>query len=158
LGILSEEFEAMRHLPTPLAAVAFLVFAACGGDSTGPSAAALTGQWAYNATNVSGSGLTCNFSGLTLVITQTGPTVTGATNGGSFSCTAAGTTQGGPLGTTPLANGQINGNAVQFDFGTADIHNAGTLNGKTISGTVTVRADAGGTIIVLSGNFSAVKQ
>ena len=142
----------------PFAALALLVFAACGGDSTGPKSVALTGQWAYNATNVSGSGLSCNFSGLTLVFTQTGSTLTGATNGGSFSCSAAGMTNGSPLGTTPLANGQVNGNAVQFDFGTADIHNAGTLNGNSISGTVTVRADAGGTTIVLSGNFSAVKQ
>ena len=141
-----------------LAVVALWVLAGCGGDSTGPSSASLTGTWMYNATNISGSGISCSFSSVTIAITQAGSSFVGTSSGGTFSCTAAGMTSGSPLGTATIANGKIDGSAVEFDFDTQDIHNAGTLSGNSMSGTVTVRADVGGPIITLTGSFSAVKQ
>jgi hypothetical protein len=57
-----------------------------------------------------------------------------------------------------IANGQINGTAIQFDFGTSDYHNAGTLSGNTMSGTAALRTTVGTTAVVLTGTFSAVKS
>jgi hypothetical protein len=142
-----------------LLAVTLLALAACGGDSTGPNASAdVSGQWTYNATNLSGSGVSCNISNVTFSLTQSGSTFTGAATGGTITCTAAGESDTADLGTAPIANGQVNGNSVQFDIGTSDLHNAGTRNGNSITGTLTARVDVETTTVVLTGNFSLVKK
>lgn len=143
----------------PLLAAAVLVLAACGGDATGPNASSdVSGQWTYNATNLSTTGITCNISNVTVTLTQSGSSFTGTANGGTISCTAAGETDTGDLGTAPIANGQVTGSAVQFDIGTSDLHNAGTRNGNSITGKLTARVDVETTTVVLTGNFSLVKK
>jgi len=141
--------------PFVLVAAAFIV--ACGGDATSP-APNVTGQWSYSATNISGSGVTCNISGVSLTLTQSGSTFTGSTAGGNVSCSGPGGVLDEALGGDVVANGQVTGNAVQFDIGTQDIHNVGTLSGNSMSGTITLRVDTGTTTIILTGNFSAVRQ
>jgi len=47
------------------------------------------------------------------------------------------------LGGDVIANGQVSGNAVQFDIGTSDLDNAGTLSGNSMSGTLTLRIATG---------------
>ena len=136
-----------------LAVIPFLV--SCS-DATSPKAN-LSGQWTYNISNASGSGISCNVTGVTLSLTQSGSTFTGTTSGGLISCSGPGGTASEGLGGDVVANGQVNGNAVQFDISTQDIHNSGTLSGNSISGTVTLRFASGGVTFVLNGNFTAVR-
>ena len=130
----------------------------CGSDSTAPNAADVSGRWSYSATNLAGSGIACNISGVFLTLTQNSTTFTGTVSSGSVSCTGPGGTSTQNLGNDIVANGQINGTAVQFDIGTQDVHNVGTLSGNSMSGTLTLRIATGTTTIVLTGNFSAVKS
>ena len=136
-----------------------LLLSGCGSDSnpTAPQIS-ITGKWVYNATNVAGSGVSCNFGGANFTLTQSGTTFTGTTAGGTISCLANGSTFSSDLGGDVIANGVINGNSVQFDIGTQDIHNVGTLTGSSIAGVVTLRVQTGTTTVILSGNFTAVKQ
>jgi len=134
------------------------VVAGCGGESTAPSAN-VTGQWSYEASNVSGGGVSCDIAGTTLTLTQSGSTFSGtASGGGTVSCSGGGSTFSQTLGSDVVANGQISGNSVQFDIGTADFHNSGTLSGNSISGLVTLRLSNGTTTSVLTGNFTSVRQ
>jgi hypothetical protein len=134
------------------------VVAGCGGESTAPGAN-VSGQWSYEASNISGSGVTCNISGMTLTLNQSGSTFSGTANaGGTLSCSNGVSTFTDPLGSDVVANGQISGNSVQFDIGTSDIHNSGTLSGNSISGIVTLRVVSNGTTVILTGNFASVRQ
>jgi hypothetical protein len=129
----------------------------CGGDSTGPRAD-ISGRWTYNATNVAGSGVSCNISSVSMTLAQSGSTFTGAVASGLVTCSASGSSFSDNLGNDVVANGQINGNAVQFDIGTSDVHNTGTVSGNSMSGTISLRVNTGSTTVVLTGNFAAVKQ
>jgi hypothetical protein len=130
---------------------------ACGGDATSP-APNVTGQWSYTATNISGSGITCNISGVSLSLSQSGSNFTGSTTGGDASCSGPGGSFDDALGGDIVANGKVIGNTVQFDIGTQDVHNVGTISGNSMSGTVTFRIATGTSTINLTGNFSAVRQ
>ena len=141
-----------------ICAVALALAAGCGGDSTGPKVD-LTGTWTYSATNLNVSGVNCSISGVTMTIVATGNTFTGAVApGGTLTCTSPAGTDVEPLGGDIIANGTISGNAIQFDIGNSDFHNAGTLSGNSISGTVTVHVDDSGVVFNLVGNFTAVKH
>lgn len=144
----------MRARPFLISA---LLIAACKSDSTAPKTD-ISGHWSYSASNVAGSGISCNISGVSATITETGSTFTGSTSGGTITCSGPGGTASQAIGNDVIANGTINGASVQFDIGTSDIHNAGTLSGNSISGTVTIKVNSGGSTYTLTGNFSAVKQ
>jgi hypothetical protein len=138
--------------------LAIALVVGCGGDSASPTQT-VAGRWSYTATNVNGGGVSCNFTGVTLTLAQSGSTVTGSTVGGNVSCTAPGVpplTES--LSGDVIANGKVTGNAVQFDIGTSEIHNDGTLSGNAMSGTLTLRVATGTTTINLIGNFSALRQ
>ena len=68
-------------------ACAVLLGACSGGDSTGPSGgggntnANVAGTWTYNATNLSGGGASCDYTGAVLQLNQTGTTFTGTYSG-----------------------------------------------------------------------------
>ena len=139
------------------------VFLACGGDDSdimGPSIPSVAGSWTYNATNMTGSGVSCSVSGTSLVLTQSSGTFTGSYSGGTISCSGPGGTANVPLGSGTVANGSVtSAGAVSFDFDTQDWRNTGTLSGNSISGTVVVRLDLGAPtgVVTLSGNFSAAR-
>ena len=142
------------------------VFLACGGDDDGaggmmgPSIPSIAGSWTYNASNLSGSGVSCGVSGTSLAFTQSAGTFTGTYTGGTLSCTGPGGTVTGSVGSATVANGSVTtAGAVSFDFDTQDWRNTGTLSGNSISGTATVRLDFGSPtgVITLSGNFSAAR-
>jgi hypothetical protein len=125
-------------------------------DSTGPKNANVSGSWTYNVSNLSGGGLTCNGSGSTVTLSQTGATFTGSYSGGILSCGVAGSVN---IGSGVVANGTVSNNAVTFNFDTQDWANTGSVSGNSIAGTTTVRlVVTGGQTVVLSGNFSMVKQ
>lgn len=141
-----------------LASLSLAAIAGCGSDSTSPDTIDISGQWAYSASNLAGGGVSCNISGVTLILSQSGSTFSGTTSGGSLSCTGAGGTVTTPLGTGSVASGQVNGSAVQFDFSTQDFHNAGSLSGSSMSGIVTAHVVSGTATTNLSGSFAAVKR
>ena len=142
----------------PLFVAAFL--GACGGDdSTGPSQASIAGAWTLSATNVSGQGVSCNLNNTPVTINQSGSTFTGTYGPGTVTCLAGAESVSFPVQGT-VVNGTLNGNSVQFDLDTQDIHHVGTLSGNSMSGTVQWTIDFGGDIgvVTLSGNWSAAKQ
>lgn len=70
--------------------VRFLLLAVvvgCSDDPTEPSLPNLTGTWTYSATGLSGSSRSCTLAPFTLTITQTGSILSGATAGGTLTCT-----------------------------------------------------------------------
>ncbi|HEY8468350.1 MAG TPA: hypothetical protein VIL18_01845 [Longimicrobiales bacterium] len=143
-----------------IAASAVLLLAGCSDSPSEPRRPNLTGQWAYSATNISGGGVSCDVVGVTLNLTQSGSTFSGSATGGVLTCRAGGESVSVNLTSAVVANGSINGNQVVFDIDTSDWRNTGTLSGNSMSGVVNVRIDMGAPIgvILLSGNFSAVRQ
>ncbi len=118
-----------------------LALAACAGDSTGPKS--LTGSWTYVAKDLSSPillGLSCGVSGMVVELVQSGSTVTGTTTSGTLRCiapvSAKDTTYTLPAQTV---EGSVDGSAVTLDMGT--MHHVGTVNGGTVSGTVTLTLD-----------------
>ena len=140
----------------PFASLVVIPVLSSCSDATSPKAN-ISGQWTYNISNAAGSGLSCNLTGITLSLTQTGSTFTGTTTGGLISCSGPGGSASDVLGNDVVANGHIDGNAVQFDISTQDIHNTGTLSGNSMSGSVTIRVVSSGVTFVLNGNFTAVR-
>jgi hypothetical protein len=59
-----------------------------------------------------------------------------------------------------VLNGQISGNEVSFDLGTANFHQEGTVTGSSMAGTATWTFDEGsaGTLGALTGNWTAIKE
>src|SRR5512141_2131572 len=84
-------------------------------DSTGPKDANVSGSWTYSVSNLSGAGLSCNASGTTVTISQTGSTFTGSYSGGTLSCGSSGNVD---VGSGTVANGTVSNNTVTFNFDT----------------------------------------
>lgn len=150
----------MKHMRNCAVAALALAMAACSGDSggsMGPVIPQVAGTWTYSATNIAGSGASCSVTGLTLTVNQTAETFTGSYSGGSMTCSGNGESATlGPFQGT-IVSGSISGNSVSFDLDTQDWRNTGTINGSSMSGTVTVRFDLGSGPITLSGNWSAAR-
>jgi len=138
---------------------AALALAIACGDSTGPSKD-VTGRWIYSATNVAGSGLSCNINAL-MNLTQTGHTLTGSVSSGRITCLAVSTPAVNiNLGNTVVAitNGHVDGNGIFFDIDTQDIHNFGVLSRDSFSGSVQMDLVWGISTFPLAGNFTAMRQ
>jgi hypothetical protein len=143
----------MKKLSSILALA--LVLGACS-DSTGPKALNVSGNWTYAVTNLNGAGLSCNATGTTVTLLQTGTTFTGTYSGGTLNCGSVGSSN---LGTGTVTSGTVNNNAVTFSFDTTDWTNTGTASGSSVSGTTTVRLVlTGGQTVVMTGNFSMVRM
>lgn len=119
-------------------------------DSSGPERPDVSGAWNYSASNMTGGGLSCSLSGLAMTLSQAGATFTGVTTSGRMSCTGA---ESFTTRTFNVASGAIAGASVNFDFDTQDWHHTGTLNGNTMSGSVTFRVGT----TTLAGQFSATR-
>jgi hypothetical protein len=150
----------LRTLTVPLGMALVLGVSACGGDdATGPSNADVAGAWTFNASNLSGSGVSCNLSSTPLTLTSSGTTFSGSYGPGTFTCVAGGQSVGGQIQGT-IVNGTIDGNAVAFDLDTQDFHQTGTVGGSSMSGTARWTFDLGGStgVVVLNGNWAAARQ
>ena len=81
------------------------VFLACGddgGDIAGPSIPSVAGSWTYDASSLSGSGISCSVFGTSLVLTQSGGTFTGSYSGGTISWAGPTGTASVPVGSGPV--------------------------------------------------------
>jgi hypothetical protein len=136
----------------------------CGGDDdgTGPGFASVNGSWSLSITNMTGGGAQCSTtSPIQLTLQQSTTTFTGSYGGGGvLSCTAPFGSFSAATGSGSVINGQITGNQVSFDIGSANFHHAGTVTGSTMAGTATWTFDEGsaGTLGALTGSWTATKQ
>ncbi|HUK61886.1 MAG TPA: hypothetical protein VLV15_01095, partial [Dongiaceae bacterium] len=136
--------------------------AACGGgsDTTGPGDGTVNGTWSGSASNVTGSGVTCDGTGLKLMLTQSDATFTGSYTLVKLSCSGpGGSSSGGPFGGA-VTNGTITGASVSFTLDTGELAFTGTLSGNTMSGSTVWTLDLGppyGTV-VLTGNWTAKRS
>jgi hypothetical protein len=146
----------MRLARYVLLLAAATAIAACG-DSTAP-AADVSGSWSLTISNLAGGGATCDFTAMTLTLTQTGSTFSGTHGTGTISCSGGGSSFTDPVGSGPIVNGTVGGSgSVAFDFETSDFHLSGTISGTSMSGTATLKVDAGAPVgvVTLTGNWGA---
>ena len=142
-------------IPLAVLYVTILTALACG-NATEP--ADVTGTWSYHTTNLN-SPVPCNFSLVTLTLTQSGNAFTGSASGSH--CT-------GTFENEMILNGSIFGDSVSFDIqlpntgatSFLEIQNSGTISGDSMSGDVTVLMVVCGIVCccderTLSGNWSA---
>ncbi len=144
-----------------LAAVAALAAfgTSCGDDDpSGPKIPNVAGSWIYEATDLTASGVTCNFTNVPMTLAQDGTTFSGAYAGGLLACTGPGGSFSEQVAGGAIVSGTISGNTVRFDLDTSDWRNTGTISGDTMSGTVAVRVDDGTTTVTLAGVFSAARN
>lgn len=148
-------------LRTPLAlAAALFSLSACGDDSTGPETPNVAGTWSLSLANMSGSGITCDWTGLTADVEQDGSTFTGTYDGGTYSCTNGDQTVSGDAGSGTILDGSIDGNDVSFAIDDSDNGMTGTVSGGSMSGTGTLFYDFGYPygVVELSGDWAATKN
>ena len=143
-----------------LSAAVACALTACGGGATGPRVPNVNGTWSLSLTNLSGSGISCSASGTTMNLTQTGATFSGSYSGGTFTCVGGGESFSTQLGTGSVIDGAIGGNSVSFELDSPDFPLAGTISGRSMSGTCTMRVDLGEPygVITLAGNWGAAEQ
>lgn len=145
----------------PLVLVAALfTLGACGSDSTGPVTPKVDGRWNLSLTNVSGSGISCSWSGASMNLVQSGETFSGTYGGGTITCSGGGESFSGQMGSGSVVNGSVSGNSVSFQLDSPDYPFSGTISGSSMSGTCSLRYDLGDPygVITLSGNWGAAKQ
>jgi hypothetical protein len=138
---------------------------ACGGDDngTGPGRFAnVSGSWSLSITNMTGGGGSCSTSSpIQLTLNQSTTAFTGTYGGGGvLSCTAPFGSFSAATGSGSVLNGQVDGNEVSFDIGTANFHQVGTVNGSSMAGTATWTFESGSasTLGELTGSWTATGQ
>lgn len=149
----------MRLNPLPiLAAIAALSAAGCEAPF-GIGSAWVEGDWLYDATARSGSGVSCELTGVTLSLEQEGDAFAGTASGGEIVCFAGLSSSGASFGTHPVTRGTVEGDDVAFDFRAGDITHAGTVTGRSMTGTVAWTLDLGGPlgVVTLTGTFAAAR-
>lgn len=151
----------MRRLPV-LALLAWVL--ACGEDSgTGPTTFPnVHGNWSLSITNLTGGGGTCSTtSPAQITFQQNTTTLSGSYGGGGvLTCTGPNGSFSFAIGSGSVLNGQISGNQISYDLGTADFHQVGTVNGSSMAGTATwtFRSGSGSTLGTLTGSWAATRQ
>ena len=136
-----------------LLAVLLVFTLGCGDKATEPQVLNIAGIYTANWTSMSGSGYSCNASGVKLELNQSGDTFTGTYSAGSFSCN--GTYVGTLKGT--VVNGKLNDSDVHFDLDSPDFHQTGTVSGNSLSGSATWTLDFGSGPLTLTGSWAASK-
>jgi hypothetical protein len=147
--------------------VAILVAAlGCGGDDpTGPFVpTGLAGQWSWTVSNASGSGRSCNVSGVTLTFTGSNGALGGSfagSGGQNVSCTVGGqNTLSNFGGGAALAALSLTGSAITFTFTTTagDWISTGNVTGpNTMTGSASIRLPSGGVVNTLTGTWTATR-
>ena len=127
-----------------------LAVASCSHDVTGSQA--ISGTWSVSL-SMHGGGETCS-AGYQMHISESSPTFTGTYDSGSISCSGGGSNSG-IYG--PITNGTINGNAIEYNVDNSDLHQVGTVNGNTMSGTANWNFVSGGSSVLLVGTWTATR-
>ena len=125
-----------------------------------PKLANVTGTWSYHTTNFLNSPVPCNFSLVTLTLTQSGNAFTGSASGDHCA---------GTFENVMILNGSVFGDSVSFDIrlpstyptSFLETHNSGTISGDSMNGAVTALVSVCGIArcdeFTLSGSWSAVR-
>lgn len=145
----------LRKSTAAVSAVLVVVVAgsSCDGDSTGPEARDISGDWTLTATyNSAQLQTTCTLDGL-LSLDQSGSTFTGLVTGSLLTCS-------GPGGTTssnadgPITGGQISGNTASYSDG--ECNYTGTISGSPanrVAGDVDCDVSIEGTTYPFTGTW-----
>lgn len=164
LGVLSlMRSRIPRCLPAITAGC--LALSSCGEGNPfgllGPEDVDLSGSWTYNSPNLvgtlTGSAVTCSVSGMTLSLTQTGTAFSGTAAGGTFTCFDGSTPRSQPIAAV-VANGQIDGKTVRFDFNAPNWRHTGTVSGSAMSGSVTLVLEDLVATVTLTGQWSSARR
>lgn len=133
-----------------------LAGAGCGDDGSGVAQPVdVAGAWLLDS-EVSGAGLTCQLSTLSILLTQAEDSLAATTLGGAFPCPPSGEDlvflEGGS------GAGTVRGRRVDFTIpmgSGAELDAAGELSGGAISGETTLRVDLGSDLgfVDMAGDF-----
>src|SRR5574341_870008 len=132
-----------------------LLTAGCG---TEPDPINLNGNWIASWTNLNGSGVTCNVTGVHLSLTHSAgaATFSGTYNGGTITCSGPGGTASGSFQPGTIVSGSLSGNTVNFDLNASNERQTGSVTGSSMSGTaVWSETLDNGSTIALNGSWSA---
>ena len=121
----------------------------------------IDGEWIYEAQTPVGR-TQCELTGLILSLEQDGGDFSGVVSGGQLLCevradsvVAAYTTS---LDGAPITHGEIDGKRISFQIGARGIVHEGRVEGRSMTGTVTIPADVGEiTADTLTGTFAAAR-
>ena len=80
------------------------------------------------------------------------------TSGGTLTCSAGGAPQTYTIGSGTIGNGTISGSSVTLDLDTSAWRSTGTVNGNSMSGSVTMHVLVNNTTYSLTGNWVATRQ
>ena len=118
-----------------------------------PVVSPISGAWSLSL-SVTGSGVTCTFSGAPMRLSESGGSFSGTYGPTELFCD--GTSQGSVSG--KVVNGVLNGSNVIYDLDEAAYHQTGTINGASMSGSAVWSGSSNGTTVLFNGTWSATKQ
>ena len=114
----------------------------------------LAGLWSYSAPNLQDGSVSCDLTGVTLILEQTGASFTGTYNGGVLTCGTG--ADSGFIG--EVVNGTVAGAQVTFEFDNSNWQNSGRLTGTSMTGQAVWIVGIGSTVYHLSGTWTATKN
>lgn len=150
------------NLPRSLLAV-FALGSLCACEyPLGLGRAWIDGEWIYEAQTPAGP-TRCELTGLALRLEQDGEIFSGVVAGGELLCEVRAdsvlTSYTTPLDGAPITAGEIRGKRITFQLGARGIVHQGRVDGRSMTGTVTIPADVGATSVdTLSGSFAAARS
>ncbi len=153
----------LRHLGA--ASVLATLLAGCGGDDpAGPNGPSLAGQWQWSVSNAINGSRSCSVTGVTLTISEANGTMTGtssSTVGNNVTCIVGSQTLTSNFtGNVTLQGVSQQGSSVSFAFPTTrgPWENTGSLtSANAMSGTATIRLAFAGTVVALTGPWTATR-
>ena len=149
--------------------VAAMLPLACGdgdgdGNGTGPGPVNISGTWSYSSTDLAWGTITCQMTGVSATIMQSGNAFTGTTTGGTIACQSGEDSGSLDLDDYQIVDGMISGTAITFtiiDPGEGqevNIAHTGTVSGGSMTGNVTAQFELpppAGFVVPLTGTWSA---
>jgi hypothetical protein len=157
--------RSMRRSLTPVVGTAFaaiIVASACTRPTTlRYLPVELNGTWAISASNVSGDGITCGVSGLSVTLVQSSETAfTGTALGGLVTCDYQGTITRQPVDSGTAVVGTLDGRVIEISVPSEGATLDGTVapNDDQMSGTTQLQLTLGGGLVVtINGNWSGTR-